>query len=65
MCVFYILCHTTFPRSSSIFLMNATLVSDYTRQVGCFNVVSYFVRGAAKSDLGKLFQVRTVSMHKL
>ena len=45
--------------------MNATPVSDYIRQDGCLNVASYFARGAAKSDLGKLFQVRTVSMHKL
>jgi lysine-specific demethylase 3 len=45
--------------------MGATAVPDYARQDGCFNVASYFPRGTAKSDLGKLFQVRIVSTHKL
>ena len=46
-------------------LMNATPMSNYTRQDGCFNVALYFPRGDAKSDLSKLFQAGTVSMYKL
>jgi hypothetical protein len=36
--------------------MNAVPVEDYTKLDGCLNVASYFPRGAAKSDLGKVFQ---------
>jgi len=38
--------------------MNATIVPDYIRPDGCFNIISYFSRGAAKSDLDRMFQAQ-------